>query len=327
MVDIRTFSSRDPSLPRRPREPSPEPSPVRLMLGAGKSPRTRRSKRKSDDDKGGRAVRRCQEGGVGRIFAITGVVHKEKLRKMEETIESLGGEVLVQEGFSQACTHIISPKPLLTEKFLCGLAAGKLLVHDSYLWESEQAGRLLDESPFEWASISRPSSASKVKAELDLVSRELAKAVYKRRAAQQQSEQLEGMGGVAAEPPFKGMIVMLLVSDDKRRQLHNLLLAGGAELCPDLADVCCGKKTVNFKTTTHAFVSPSLLDKDAQTAQSWVGGDETRKKARKMMHDLEDHGVRCLREEFIVDMLIEGSSLSRRPYHIHLPDDWCEDDE
>lgn len=270
-------------------------------------------------------MRRCLEGGSSRVFAITGVVQKDKLRKMEAAIESLGGDVLIQEGFSEACTHVISPKPLLTEKFLCGLAAGKILVHDSYLWESQRAGHLLDESPFEWASISRPSSASKVKAEMDSVSRELAKAVYKRRAAQQQNEQIEGMGGVAAEPPFKGMVVMLLVSDDKRRQLHNLLLAGGADLCPDLMDVCSGAKTFNMKATTHAFVSPSLLERDSKAAQIWSGGDAIRRQARKVMRDLEDHGVRCLREEFIVDMLIEGPSLSRRPYQISLPDD--EDDD
>jgi len=269
-------------------------------------------------------VRRCVGEGNTRIFAITGVVHKETLRKMEAAIESLGGDVLVQEGFSDTCTHVISPKPLLTEKFLCGLAAGKILVHDSYLWESERAGHLLDESPFEWASISRPSSASKVKAEMDSVSRELAKAVFKRRAAQQQNEQIEGMGGVAAEPPFKGMVVMLLVSDDKRRQLHNLLLAGGAEMCADLADVCSGAKTCNVKATTHAFVSPSLLDTDTRTAQNWSGGDTMRIEARKVMRQLQDHGLRCLKEEFIVDMLIEGPSLSRRQYQIRLPEE--EDD-
>ncbi len=272
-------------------------------------------------------MRRCLQPGNSPVFTITGVVHKEKLRKMEVAIESLGGDVLVHEGFSDACTHVISPKPLLTEKFLCGMAAGKILVHDSYLWESERAGHLLDAAPYEWASISRPSSVSKVKAEMDSVSRELAKAVYKRRAAQQQNEQIEGMGGVAAEPPFKGMVVMLLVSDDKRRQLHNLLLAGGADVCPDLADVCSGAKTLNMKATTHAFVSPSLLDSgsDAQAPQEWAGGEKMMRQARRLVRDLADHGVRCLREEFVVDMLIEGPSLSRRPYQVILPDE--EEDE
>lgn len=248
---------------------------------------------------------------------------------MEAAIEGLGGDVLVQEGFSEECTHIISPKPLLTEKFLCGLAAGKILVHDSYIWESERAGHLLDESPFEWATISRPSSASKVKCELDSVSKELARAVFKRRAAQQQNEQIEGMGGVAAEPPFKGMVVMLLVSDEKRKQLHNLLLAGGAEMCPDLADVCSGAKICNMKATTHAFASPNLFETDSQfcTAQNWVGGEAMKKQARKVMRELEEHGVRCLREEFIVDMLIEGPSLSRRAYQLHMPEEEEEENE
>ena len=35
--------------------------------------------------------------------------------------------------------------------------------------------------------------------------------------------------------------------------------------------------------------------------------------------------MRCLREEFVVDMLIEGPSLSRRPYQVSLPEE--EDDE
>jgi hypothetical protein len=117
------------------------------------------------------------------------------------------------------------------------------------------------------------------------------------------------------------MVVMLLVSDDKRRQLHNLLLAGGAEMCPDLLEVCSGATALNMKATTHAFVSPSLLDSDAQAAQCWSGGEKMMRQARKVMRDLEDHGVRCLREEFIVDMLIEGPSLSRRPYQVSLPDE------
>ena len=195
-----------------------------------------------------------------RVFAITGVVQKDKLRKMETAIEALGGDVLVHEGFSDACTHVISPKPLLTEKFLCGLAAGKILVHDSYLWESERAGHLLDEGPFEWASISRPSSGSKVKAEMDSVSRELAKAVYKRRAAQQQNEQLEGMGGVAAEPPFKGMVVMLLVSDDKRQQLHNFrVVRGSLRRYLGCFDLLFGQSTINFPKTSLPFLQKCEL--------------------------------------------------------------------
>ena len=298
-----------------------------MLCSAGKSPKTRRSKRKSDDNLGNSAKRQSLEGGRTRVFAITGVPYKEKLRKMEKAIESLGGEVLMQEGFSNSCTHIISPKPLLTEKFLCGLAAGKILVHESYLWECEQAGKMLDEAPFEWAAISRPTSTSKVKAELDQVGRGLGKAVYKRRVAQQQNEQLEGMGGVAAQPPFSGMVVMLLVSDDKRRQLRNLLIAGGADMCPDLEDVCNGTKTVNMKAATHAFVSPSLLglntDQSAKTL--WSGGDAMQRQARTLMRDLEDHGVRCLREEFIVDMLVEGASISRRQYQCSLPDNWLDE--
>jgi hypothetical protein len=135
--------------------------------------------------------------------------------------------------------------------------------------------------------------------------------------------QIEGMGGVAAESPFKGMVVMLLVSDAKRRQLHNLLLAGGADVCPDLADVCSGAKTLNMKATTHAFVSPSLLDSgsDAQAPQQWAGGEKMMRQARRLVRDLAGHGVRCLREEFVVDMLIEGPSLSLRPYQVILPDE------
>jgi hypothetical protein len=144
------------------------------------------------------------------------------------------------------------------------------------------------------------------------VSRELAKAVYNRRAAQQQNEQIEGMGGVAAEPPFRDIVVMLLGSDEQRRQLHNLLLAGRAGMCADLSDVCSRAKTCNTKATTHAFVSPSLLDTDTRTAQTSSGRDTMRIETRKVMRQLQDHGLRYLREDCIVEMLIEGPSLSRR---------------
>ena len=100
---------------------------------------------------------------------------------------------------------------------------------------------------------------------------------------------------MAAEPPFKDMVVMLLVSDEQRRQLHNLWA-----------------KTCNTKATTHAFVSPSLIDMDSRTAQISLGGDTMRIESRKMMRQLQDHGLRYVREDCIVEMLIEGPSLSRR---------------
>ena len=48
-------------------------------------------------------------------------------------VEELGGEVCSSQGFSPNCTHVIVGRPSCSEKYLAAIAAGKWVLHTSYL--------------------------------------------------------------------------------------------------------------------------------------------------------------------------------------------------
>ena len=53
-------------------------------------------------------------------------------------IEELGGEVCSSQGFSPNCTHVIVGRPSHSEKYLAAIAAGKWVLHTSYLVTSQK---------------------------------------------------------------------------------------------------------------------------------------------------------------------------------------------
>ncbi|NXX61277.1 TOPB1 protein, partial [Scopus umbretta] len=55
-------------------------------------------------------------------------------------IEELGGTVLEKQCFDPSCTHIVVGHPLRNEKFLASMAAGKWVLHRSYLEACRGAG-------------------------------------------------------------------------------------------------------------------------------------------------------------------------------------------
>lgn len=62
---------------------------------------------------------------------------------MELLVTDLGGEVCSTTNFDPSATHLIMTKPVRSEKLLASIAAGKWIVHHSYLVESHREGRFL----------------------------------------------------------------------------------------------------------------------------------------------------------------------------------------
>lgn len=55
----------------------------------------------------------------------------------------LGGVVLDKQSFDPSCSHIIVGTPLRNEKYLAAMAAGKWILHRSYLEACRSVGHLI----------------------------------------------------------------------------------------------------------------------------------------------------------------------------------------
>uniref|UniRef100_A0A4W3IX14 DNA topoisomerase II binding protein 1 n=1 Tax=Callorhinchus milii TaxID=7868 RepID=A0A4W3IX14_CALMI len=67
-------------------------------------------------------------------------------------IEELDGVVLDRQCFDPSCTHIIVGQPLRNEKYLASMAAGKWVLHRSYLEACRTAAKFIQEETYEWGS-------------------------------------------------------------------------------------------------------------------------------------------------------------------------------
>ena len=73
-------------------------------------------------------------------------------------VQGIGGKSSSRHSYDASCTHLIIAAPLKrTEKLLCGLAAGKWILHPDYILQSLRVGFFLDEESFEWGNASRPA--------------------------------------------------------------------------------------------------------------------------------------------------------------------------
>lgn len=59
-------------------------------------------------------------------------------------IKKLGGDVSMCASFDNSATHLLCIRPSRNEKMLSSIAAGKWVLHCSYLRESERAGEFLN---------------------------------------------------------------------------------------------------------------------------------------------------------------------------------------
>ena len=56
---------------------------------------------------------------------------------------AVGGVVLDKQSFDPSCSHIIVGSPLRNEKYLAAMAAGKWILHRSYLEACRSVGHFI----------------------------------------------------------------------------------------------------------------------------------------------------------------------------------------
>jgi topoisomerase (DNA) II binding protein 1 len=86
-----------------------------------------------------------------RIFVISGL-EADQRESVTEKIEGLGGRVSDLNSYDPKCTHLICPKPARNEKTLSCMAAGKWILHVSYVDKCVAAGKFLPEENFEFGN-------------------------------------------------------------------------------------------------------------------------------------------------------------------------------
>ncbi|XP_035751590.1 DNA topoisomerase 2-binding protein 1 isoform X2 [Egretta garzetta] len=190
-------------------------------------------------------------------------------------IEELGGVVLEKQCFDPSCTHIVVGHPLRNEKFLASMAAGKWVLHRSYLEACRGAGCFVQEEDYEWGS----NSILNVLPGINVNQKKLALAAMRWRKKIHKGRQETGI----AEGAFSGWKVILNVDQTKEPGFRRLLQSGGAKVFP-------GRSVSVFKEATHLFADFSKLKPDD---------------TRVNVAEAAAQGVNCLKPEYIADYLIQ----------------------
>ncbi|XP_074051938.1 DNA topoisomerase 2-binding protein 1 isoform X2 [Macrotis lagotis] len=191
-------------------------------------------------------------------------------------IEELGGLVLEKQCFDSSCTHIIVGHPLRNEKYLASMAAGKWILHRSYLEACRAAGHFIQEEEYEWGS----SSILDALTGINVQQRKLALAAMRWRKRIQKKQE-EGI----VEGAFSGWKVILSVDQCREAGFRRLLQSGGAKVLP-------GHSVPLLKEATHMFADFSKLKP----------GD-----TRVNIAEAAAHKVNCLKPEYIADYLMQDS--------------------
>ncbi|NXR79258.1 TOPB1 protein, partial [Pycnonotus jocosus] len=212
----------------------------------------------------------------------------EKLRKFQlsslnpqeridycHLIEELGGTVLEKQYFDPSCTHIVVGHPLRNEKFLASMAAGKWVLHRSYLEACRGAGCFVQAQDYEWGS----KSVLNVLSGINVNQKKLAVAAMRWRKKIHKERQETGI----VEGAFSGWKVILNVDQTKEAGFRRLLQSGGAK-------VFSGHSAPLFKEATHLFADFSKLKPDD---------------SRVNVAEAAAQGVNCLKPEYIADYLIQ----------------------
>ncbi|XP_056595017.1 DNA topoisomerase 2-binding protein 1 isoform X2 [Triplophysa dalaica] len=197
-------------------------------------------------------------------------------------IEELGGVVLEKQSFDPSCTHVIVGYPLRNEKYLAAMAAGKWILHRSYLEACRSEGRFILEEQYEWGSSSILDALSSINSQ----QKRLALAAMRWRKTLQGCTHKEGA--------FGGWTVMLNIDQAREAGFRRLLQSGGAKVLPDPSPSL-------YKETTHLFVDFSRLK----------SGD-----VRVNVSEAAVYGVKCLKPEYIADYLMQEPSPPIEAYYL-----------
>lgn len=77
------------------------------------------------------------------MFIVLALIMALWLNEEIPTFLAPGGSVIEKQAFDPSCTHIVVGHPLRNEKYLASLAAGKWVLHRSYLEACRAAGRFV----------------------------------------------------------------------------------------------------------------------------------------------------------------------------------------
>uniref|UniRef100_A0A8C4H284 DNA topoisomerase II binding protein 1 n=1 Tax=Dicentrarchus labrax TaxID=13489 RepID=A0A8C4H284_DICLA len=214
-------------------------------------------------------------------FQLSSLSPQERI-DYSHLIEELGGVVLDKQSFDPSCSHIIVGTPLRNEKYLAAMAAGKWILHRSYLEACRSVGRFIQEDEYEWGSSSILDALPSITSQ----QRRLALAAMRwRKTLQGRSEQ---------EGAFSGWTVMLNIDQNRESGFRRLLQSGRAKVLPS-------PSPSTYKEATHLFADFSRLKP----------GD-----FRVDVSEATSQGVTCLKPEYIADYLMQEPTPPVELYHL-----------
>ncbi|XP_063308235.1 DNA topoisomerase 2-binding protein 1 [Pelobates fuscus] len=209
-----------------------------------------------------------------RRFQLSSLNPQERIDYCQ-LIEELGGIVIDKQCFDPSCTHIIVGQPLRNEKYLASMAAGKWVLHRSYLEACRRAKRFIQEEEYEWGNSSILNALTSITSH----ERMLAEAAMRWRKKLQRLKQEQG----SVEGAFSGWRVILNVDKAKEAGFKRLLQSGGAK-------VFAGHSSSLFKDSTHIFADFNKLKPEDPKVN---------------VSEAAAQGVHCLKPEYIADYLIK----------------------
>uniref|UniRef100_A0A7N6BGM3 BRCT domain-containing protein n=1 Tax=Anabas testudineus TaxID=64144 RepID=A0A7N6BGM3_ANATE len=203
-------------------------------------------------------------------FQLSSLTPQERI-DYSHLIEELGGVVLDKQSFDPSCSHIVVGTPLRNEKYLAAMAAGKWILHRSYLEACRSVGCFIQEDEYEWGSSSILDALPSITSQ----QRRLALAAMRWRKALQGHSEHDGA--------FSGWTVMLNIDQNRESGFRRLLQSGGAKVLPSPSPSL-------YKEATHLFADFSRLKP----------GD-----FRVDVSEATSQGVTCLKPEYIADYLMQ----------------------
>ncbi|XP_007899035.1 DNA topoisomerase 2-binding protein 1 isoform X3 [Callorhinchus milii] len=229
---------------------------------------------------------KTKEVHVQRRFQLSSLNPQERIDYCH-LIEELDGVVLDRQCFDPSCTHIIVGQPLRNEKYLASMAAGKWVLHRSYLEACRTAAKFIQEETYEWGS----SFVLDALPNLGVQQKKLAVAamMWRKRLEKQRLESTDVEIGA-----FSGWKIILNVDQSKEAGFRRLLLSGGAKVSPS-------HLPFDYRGATHLFADFSKLKPDDP---------------RVNVAEAVKQRVMCLKPEYIADYLMQESPPSVENYFL-----------
>lgn len=200
-----------------------------------------------------------------KIFMFSGLPEQEKTRYATVASE-LGGLIVTSKNFENEVTHLVLGQALKNERFLASVAAGKYVLHKTFLDESSSVGRFVEEEEHEWggprtaailASTATPSKSHK--------------AAYCPRRWRIKIQEDRSSGA------FSDWKAAIFASDAAKEAVYlRVLNAGGAQVVP----------RSSLSTATHALFDVGVAKKGELSA-------------------LLEAGAKCVKAEYLAAFLTE----------------------